>query len=76
MRKRVTQDVKWDAAVGRNIEAARKRRGMSAKELCAALGISHARLYWYEVGHCSCPARLLFEIAAELCIEVEALAPK
>lgn len=73
MEKSVKQDVKWNAAVGHNIAAARKRAGMTAAALARAIGISQERMYWYEAGRVSCPARLLCEIAQELRVRIESL---
>lgn len=75
MVKKTRCDDVWNVAVGRNIEAARKRAKMTCKGLAQALGISQQRLYWYEAGQCSCPARILHEIAGELCIDVRSLMP-
>lgn len=74
-RKKIERDLAWDCAVGRNIEAARRKAKLTAVGLAHALGISQQRLYWYESGAVSCPARLLNEIAGELCVAVTSLMP-
>lgn len=74
-RRKSEKDVEFDVQVGARIEAARKRREMTAKRLAATVGITQSQLYFYEAGTCSCPVRTLNLIADALGAAVTSLMP-
>jgi transcriptional regulator with XRE-family HTH domain len=66
----------FDEALGRRMEAVRKRAGIKGTELAAAAGISQQALNGYESGRTSCPPIVLWRIAAALAVSVTSVMPK
>jgi len=65
----------FDEALGRRIEAVRKRAGIKGMELAAAVGITPSALYRYEAGVCACPQFVLWKIAGALAVSVTSVMP-
>jgi transcriptional regulator with XRE-family HTH domain len=63
---RSTEELKFNALIGDLICKARKRRGVMAKELAQAAGVSRSQMYWYEVGRDRCPVFVLDIFARRL----------
>jgi len=64
-----------DRAIGRAIQAARARRGMTQGDLGAKVGVSHAQIDKYERGMNRISAGKLCEVAAWLNVRPSSLLP-
>ena len=62
-----------DAAVGRNLRALRKSRGMSQEALARSLGLTFQQVQKYERGANRISASKLYDAAAALGVEIAAL---